>query len=229
MIKKYIPNSITLLNLFIGCTAIAYVLTGAADATTLTGLVLAALFCDFADGAVARGLGVHSELGKQLDSLADMVSFGVLPSVLVFHLLYAGDTARFWLALPAFLIAVFSGLRLAMFNIDTRQSETFIGLATPASTTFVVGLFYMMKTYEWAKIDSLYLYIIIIVISLLLVAPIPMFSNKFKGSAWRGNEVRYLFMAISLSSLAIFKIAAFAPLIILYILISLLINSLAKK
>ena len=228
MIKKNIPNVITLLNLLIGCSALAYIFVGAADATVVTYFVLAALFCDFADGAVARALNVHSELGKQLDSLADLVSFGVVPGALFFHLLYVGEAANFWLALPAFSITVFSGLRLAMFNIDTRQSDVFIGLATPASTTFVVGLYYLIQKYEWARFANIYLYLIIIVLSLLLVAPLPMFSNKFKGSAWRGNEVRYAFMGISLVSLAVFQVAAFAPLIILYICLSLTIRLLYK-
>ncbi len=228
MIKKNIPNAITLLNLFIGCSALAYIFVGAADAIVVTYFVLAALCCDFADGAVARALNVHSELGKQLDSLADMVSFGVVPGALFFHLLYAGVAANFWLALPAFLVTVFSGLRLAVFNIDTRQSDVFIGLATPASTTFVVGLYYLIQKYEWARLANVYLYLIIAVLSLLLVAPVPMFSNKFKGSAWRGNEIRYAFMGIALVSLAIFQVATFAPLIILYICLSLIINILNK-
>jgi CDP-diacylglycerol--serine O-phosphatidyltransferase len=182
-------------------------------------LIFAAGLCDFADGLVARWLGVHSELGKQLDSLADMISFGLVPGAVMFKMLYIGTNDFRWASI-GFLITVFSALRLAIFNLDTRQSDSFIGLATPASTMLVMGTWmWVENSFDYFKYQYL-LMIMTVIVAALLVVPIPMFSNKFKGSSLKGNELRYLFLAISVFGIAWQGRFAFAPIVLLYLAIS---------
>ena len=216
--KQHIPNLITLCNLFCGTCAIACIFLGYWEA--IFPLIFMALLFDFADGFVARALNVHSDLGKQLDSLADMVSFGVVPGCMLFNMLYTANYNSIYWGAPGFVVTLFSAVRLAKFNLDTRQSDVFIGLATPACTTFVLGLWIIAKGgYTWAG-QSGFLYCMIPVLSYLLVAEIPMFSNKFKGMQWKQNEIRYLFALLTVLSLAIFGTFAFAPLVALYVLTS---------
>ena len=182
----------------------------------------------------ARMLDVKSELGKELDSLADMVSFGVVPGAIIYMLLVRGLDKNFvefpqyliLAALPAFLITVFAALRLAKFNLDTRQTESFIGLNTPSCTIFTVGLmliyhydFYGLKEFV---INPLFLYPTILVLSYLLIAELPMFSFKFKNFQWAGNESRFLFILLSLLFLFVFKEVAFSLIIMLYVLFAVL-------
>ena len=232
---KHIPNIITLINLFCGCAAIISVLYGQFVAT-FWWLFVAGLM-DYLDGLVARWLKIHSPLGKELDSLADMVSFGVAPGAILYMLLVTGlqkegnishlqnSFALFLPALPAFILSAFSALRLAKFNLDTRQSENFIGLPTPASTVFIVGL---LLIYEYNSLgmadfvcNPIVIYFIVIVFSYLLVAEIPMFSLKFKSSQWKGNEVRYLFILLMIILFFTIKQAAFSVIIFLYIIFAL--------
>ena len=138
MIKKNIPNVITLFNVFFGCCAV--VATMDYKPHLAIWFIFAAAICDFADGLVARSLQVHSPLGKELDSLADMISFGLVPGVIMFKMLYIGTQHNYILSSMGFIVTIFSALRLAIFNVDTRQSEVFIGLATPASTVLVAGV-----------------------------------------------------------------------------------------
>lgn len=182
--KKHIPNVITLLNLFFGCCALLCIFSSdTQNAAIFIGL---ALLADFLDGGVARALGVSSPLGVQLDSLADMVSFGLVPGAIVYQLL-RGDEAHLkvelvWAAMPAFLLTLFSCLRLAKFNIDTRQTTYFIGLATPSNTIFFVGIMLAENNMQYAfyvwLFNPLVLYALTILFSYFLVAEIPMFSFK---------------------------------------------------
>jgi len=228
--KKYIPHIITATNLFFGCCAVVSVLYG--------GFVEAFVFlflgglCDFADGFVARLLNVRSELGKELDSLADMVSFGVVPGAILFTLLNDGTPTTIGdetldelaIGLPGFLLTVFAGIRLAKFNLDTRQTEEFIGLPTPSATMFVTGLMliYHFDTFGGRELvsNTYFLYGVIILFSFLLISEIPMFSLKFKGGQWKGNEVRYIFMLLAVGMLPFLREASFSILIVLYVLFS---------
>ncbi len=191
---------------------------------------------DYADGLIARALGVNSELGKELDSIADMVSFGVVPGMIVYKLIsiHFGDgDSMCYFALPGFIVSVFSGLRLARFNLDTRQSDDFIGLATPSTTLFFVGLMliYHFNSFGWAEaLTNPYLLIpLVLLFSFLMVSEIKMFSFKFKGFKWKGNENRFIFVAISIALLVFLKEAAFATAVLLYVLINITLYLFSKK
>ncbi|MBK6947431.1 MAG: CDP-diacylglycerol--serine O-phosphatidyltransferase [Haliscomenobacter sp.] len=226
--KKAIPNAITLANLLAGMLAVVFLVYG--QLKVAVGLVLIALFADFLDGAVARWLKVNSPLGKELDSLADVVSFGVAPGVMLYGLISAGYSGGAWpsavdyAALPAFLLAPFAALRLGKFNLDERQSEAFIGLPTPASALFVCGLvlLYLKPHPGWAEVflHPLALYAVTGLLSALMIAEIPMFSLKMKHFGWAGNEIKYIFAGISLVLLALWRETALTAIILLYISLS---------
>lgn len=227
--KKHIPNTITLINLFCGCCALVSVFNEMYVAVFW--FLFFGGLADYADGFVARYLKVNSLLGKELDSLADMVSFGVVPGAIVYMMLFNHPlTADYYfqqinlMALPAFLITVFSALRLARFNIDTRQSEDFIGLNTPSVTMFVTGLMliFHFDSFGLGEIvfHPYFLYPIIIVLSYLLVAELPMFSMKFKGMKWKGNERRIVFLFLAFTSFAFLLEVSFSLMIALYVLFS---------
>jgi CDP-diacylglycerol--serine O-phosphatidyltransferase len=223
--KKHLPNAITLINLLCGCGALVAVF-GAQPMAAVWWLTAAAV-ADFADGAVARALGVHSPLGQQLDSLADMVSFGVVPGAMLYFMLKenlpAGIPAE--IALAGFVVSVFSGLRLGKFNLDTRQTENFIGLPTPASTILVTGLWliYHFDSYGSGHFlgQSWVIISFVAIISALLVSEIPMFSLKIKAGGWQGNQIKYIFVAISILLLFLLHWAALAAIIVIYVLINL--------
>ncbi|HQU60758.1 MAG: CDP-alcohol phosphatidyltransferase family protein [Phaeodactylibacter sp.] len=225
--KRHVPNAITLLNLFLGCCAAGSVFYG--QFVQAFWFVFAAVLADYGDGLIARMLGVHSELGKELDSLADMVSFGVVPGVIYYKLLAIGlgHEAAEGLqiaALPGFVLSVFSGLRLAKFNLDTRQAEGFLGLPTPSSTMFTVGvmLIYHFNSFglgAWV-VSPLFLYCCIGGLSYLLLSEIPMFNFKFKSFRWAGNEIKYIFAAMAVAALLLAREAAFSIVVVLYILFS---------
>lgn len=227
--KKHIPNTITLINLFCGCCALVSVFNEMYVAVFW--FLFFGGLADYADGFVARYLKVNSILGKELDSLADMVSFGVVPGAIIYMMLFNHPlTTGYYfqqinlMALPAFLITVFSALRLARFNIDTRQSEDFIGLNTPSVTMFVTGLMliYHFDSFGFGEIvfHPYFLYPIIIVLSYLLVAELPMFSMKFKGMKWKGNERRIIFLILAFTSFAFLREVSFSLMIALYVLFS---------
>jgi CDP-diacylglycerol--serine O-phosphatidyltransferase len=225
-ISRHIPNLLTCGNLFSGCVASVFGLIGDYRMALLF-IVLGATF-DFFDGMTARLLHVSGPLGKELDSLADDITFGFAPSAIVFSLMWMVDYPEWlqpvWDYLPysAFLIAVFSALRLGKFNIDPRQSSSFIGLPTPANALFWASL--AAGSQDFLVSDSfnvVWLLALVIVMSLLLVAEIPMFSLKFKHLSWRDNRVSYLFLAVCVPLLFIFKISAFAAIIVWYIALSL--------
>ena len=185
---------------------------------------------DYCDGMVARALDVKSTLGKELDSIADMVSFGVLPGAIIYMLLvlgggYSPDIFQFR-GTPGFLLAAFAGLRLAKFNLDTRQSEDFIGLNTPACTIFVVGLMLIHQYNSYGLgdfvVNTYFLYAVTILFSYLLVSEIPMVSFKFKNFKWKGNERRIIFILMAFVLLLLVHEVAFSLHILLYVLFSIL-------
>jgi len=223
MIKKHIPNGITCLNLFSGCIAVYYGFQGNFSAA-MVAVLLSALF-DFLDGFAARMLHAYSPMGKELDSLADVISFGLAPGAIAFSLLSAAEIPG-WLTYSAFLIPVFSGLRLAKFNIDERQTSSFLGLPVPANAIFWIGAGY---TYNELFINQPYILIVcIVVFSLLLVSEIPMFSLKFKNLKWKDNVVPFIFLIVTVILIIALRFDAPAPVIIWYIALSVAL-SLGKK
>jgi CDP-diacylglycerol--serine O-phosphatidyltransferase len=240
MIKKQIPNTITLLNLVCGCLAIISTFHKTFELTAT--LVILAAVLDFFDGFAARLLKVNSEMGKQLDSLADMVTFGVVPGFVMYQLIifdigsssaYIGPNEPVWsLAYIALVIPVFSAYRLAKFNIDTRQSDSFIGLPTPANALFICFLPMLMIPDGNAIADFLlkpYVLVAICIIqSYLMIAEIPLIALKFKKFSFAGNEWRYVLIILGFILLVLLKQKAVPLIIILYVILSLLQNNLSK-
>lgn len=234
-LKKHIPNAITSLNLISGCVGILLVFRGSVELAALM-IVLAALF-DFMDGMAARLLHVHSDIGKELDSLADLVSFGVLPGALVFVIL-EDSSLPLWACCFALLIPVFSAIRLAKFNLDTRQSESFLGLPVPANALFWVGvtLLGISETTNHFNLilksvfnQPLIIIILTVVLSLLLVSELPLFSLKFKNIKWVKNQTRYIFLGLALVLLILLGVGALPIIIVMYVLISIFDNLLGIK
>ncbi len=215
--KNHIPNAITCLNLFSGCVGIVFAFNGQLEWASAA-ILISAVF-DFFDGMIARLLKAYSEIGKELDSLADMVSFGVLPSVIIFQLFQQApliEPLHPYLDYSAFLIAVFSGLRLAKFNIDHRQTENFIGLPTPANAK--EGSFFLASYI----MNPFFLFIFSLGMGLLLVSEIPLMSLKFKNLDFNQNIYRYSLLAISLICIVFFKFAAVPIIIFIYIILSII-------
>jgi len=224
--KKHIPNTITLFNLFCGCCAVMNIFYG--NFTLAVWLLVAATGFDFLDGLVARALKVSSPVGKELDSLADMVSFGVAPGAIMYMLLlrnWVTDYANvfYWPATIGFVITLFSCVRLAKFNLDTRQTDSFIGVPTPAATIFVIGLLmiYINNSFGLAQYLTPALLIpTVLILSYLLVVELPLFSLKFKKFTWKGNEIRFIFLLLSIGLLIGLKEVAFSLIIVIYVLMS---------
>ena len=217
MIKKHIPNFITCLNLFSGCVAVLLAFKGNYQGAFIAILIAAVL--DFLDGFAARALKAYSPMGKELDSLADVISFGMAPGAIVFSLLSETNTFE-WLPYLAFLIPICSGLRLAKFNIDERQTSAFIGMPTPANAIFWGGLAF---SYSGLLVQNYWVLIVLAVLfSYLLVAEIPMFALKVKNLAWKDNQIQYIFLLVTIILLVVFQLNAFAPIIGWYILLSVL-------
>lgn len=182
--------------------------------------VWAACVFDFLDGFAARMLSVSSPIGKELDSLADVVSFGVLPSLVMYKMIAASSTAE---ALPyiGFLIAVFSALRLAIFNVDETQRDSFKGLNTPANTLFITSLpLIHNQVGDWLY-QTWVLIGITIIFSFLLVSRIEIFALKFKNFNWADNKIRFTFLILSVLLLASLQLVGIPLIIILYIMLSL--------
>ncbi len=224
-IVKNIPNSITCLNLLSGCFACIFAFQGQYDWVALC-IGLSALF-DFLDGMAARLLHAYSPLGKELDSLADLISFGLAPGLMVMHLMAYNSTFhgmaeyQSWWALSALLIPVFSALRLAKFNIDTRQTTSFIGLPVPANALFWIGICQTVLRME-SPVCGYAIVALVIIFSLLLVSEIPMFSLKFKNLKWKEHYLRYIIIAVAAICLISLGLAGLAATIGLYIVLSLL-------
>jgi len=235
-LKKLVPSLLTCLNLLCGCVAIVSAFNN--NLVWAAYLVFIAAFFDLLDGLAARALNAYSEFGKQLDSLADMVSFGLVPGVVMFKifqypfngLLEGGGILPILLMFYPFLITIFSALRLAKFNIDVRQTESFIGLNTPANTILIVSWPLIIQSGQaafTAFILNPYVMIVLITLqSYLLIAEIPMFSFKMKSLGWKGNEIRYIFLGVAVVLLATFLFAAIPLIIFFYVLLSFLLNKL---
>lgn len=225
-----LPNLVTLCNLACGCAAVQYAFHWNPNAAFW--FIAAAAVFDFLDGAVARLTGQYSEVGKQLDSLADVVSFGVAPSAVLFALFqadnYLWDNWIYEWSVPytVFAVALFSALRLAKFNVDETQSEEFTGLPTPAAALAIAAL---ARTVAWdtefqhiapTGMPNELLIVLAAVASYLLVSPLRMFSLKFKSFGWRGNELRYMFLAASAVLVATLGVGGVAAAVGLYIAMS---------
>ncbi len=257
-IRRHVPNAITLLNLFSGSIAVIFAVKGQLELTAIC--VMLGIFFDFFDGLAARLLKVQSELGLQLDSLADMVTSGVAPGIVMFQLLnrsvdkndwratelqsfYArtlgregiiGDSNVFdFMVLPSgyallgLLIILASAYRLAKFNIDTRQTTSFIGLPTPANTLLIVSLplILFFGPPEWVEaiiLNKWFLISLTFLSCYLLNAEIPLFALKFKTWDFGANKLRYIFLIITLVLLLVFKFLAVPCVILMYVLLSLI-------
>jgi CDP-diacylglycerol--serine O-phosphatidyltransferase len=224
-LKKHLPNALTCVNLLCGCIALTFIFGG--------NLVVAAYFvgiaavADFFDGLVARALRVSSPIGKDLDSLADMVSFGVVPGAILFKLLahaaeYGGMPV--WSVYLGFIVSIFSALRLAKFNNDTRQTTSFIGLPTPACTLVVASLPLILANDVFGLkniiLNPLVLIALTVLLSGLLVAELPLFALKFKNLQWRGNRRRFIFVGLALGLVLWLKAAGVPLAVLLYVLLS---------
>ena len=239
---KQIPNIITSLNLLCGCVAIMFAVSG--DLVSASFFAFAGIFLDFFDGLAARVLNAQSQVGLQLDSLADVVTSGVLPGIVMVQLLSEAltgtsldistifsDTANStsiesYLPFIGLLIAVASGYRLAKFNVDTRQTTSFIGLPVPANTLLILSLPLIISFQASQQITEViltpwFLIIITLVSCLLLNAEIPLFGLKFKTWNFKDNAVRYLFLIASILLLVVLKFIAIPIIIFSYILVSL--------
>lgn len=226
-IKKHIPNAITCCNLLCGCAATGFAFGCEFDAAFFL-IILGAIF-DFFDGFAARLLHVSSPIGKELDSLADVITFGFAPAAITFMLIDVPIDVMQWkiVSFAAFLIAAFSALRLAKFNIDERQTYGFIGLPTPANALFwgSLGILLPAINYpDWFTFEILVplLLLGVFISCWLLVSEVPMFALKFKNYGWRGNELRYSFIAVSALLLAVLGLGGFSAVIVLYVVLSVL-------
>ena len=239
---QQIPNIITLGNLFCGCCAFVCLLSGRPDLTPW--FLFASFVCDYGDGMAARALKISSPLGKELDSLADVVSFGVVPGGMLYLLLsnvlgQPGDGGsvvqghsldRFFspvcvAALPAFILSMCAAMRLAKFNLDTRQTGYFIGLTTPACTVFVLGIFlgvqWNLLGLRGVLLNAWLLYGLVPVLSFLMLSEIPMFGMKIKKLDLKTNVFNLVFVALFLLMVVFLKELSFSAAVLLYVVLSL--------
>lgn len=242
-IKKYIPNLITLANLTCGLLALTFVFSGLYELTLI--FVVLGVFFDFFDGFFARLFNVTGDLGKQLDSLADMVTSGVVPGVVMVSMLTVAydldfgeiqNANKVTLFLPyiGFVLTLAACYRLAKFNVDTRQTSSFIGLPTPAMSLFIVSLPVIQLYTEYDFIENLldnhyFLIAVTLLLSYLMNAEISLFSLKFKNYKWKENSFKYLLIISSLVLLITLNLVAIPVIILTYILLSVVNNSFSKK
>lgn len=240
--KKYIPNIITSLNLLCGCVAILFAVSG--DLISAAFFVFFGIFFDFFDGLAARLLNAHSDVGLEFDSLADVITSGVAPAIVMVQLLneaFFGSTLNIaetfssdgwntgltnYFPLIGLLIAVASGYRLAKFNVDTRQTSSFIGLPTPANTILILSLplILQFQASEWVEsiiLNKWFLIGLTILSSILLNSELRLFGLKFKTWDFKSNAIRYMFLLLCLVLLVLLKFMAIPIIILLYIVLSL--------
>jgi CDP-diacylglycerol--serine O-phosphatidyltransferase len=224
-ITRHIPNAITCLNLFSGC--VACVMAFEANYMWAALFILLSSVFDFLDGLSARVLKAYSPMGKELDSLADDISFGVAPALIVFSLFKEVYYPEFltgikaYIPYVAFLIAVFSALRLAKFNIDDRQTGSFIGLPVPANALFWASLTVGAHDFLTSPhFNAIWLTLLVVLFSGLLVSEIPMFALKFKNLSWAANKTAFVFLLVCVPLLVFLQIGGFAVCIVWYILLS---------
>ena len=242
VLASYIPNFITLINLFMGCLSIVFAFQG--KLMMAASLIFVAGLFDFFDGFAARALKAYSEMGKSLDSLADQVSFGLAPSVILYQILilavvrlnpaYTFENAsllEYAVTFSAFLIAAFSALRLAKFNIDERQTNSFIGVPTPANAFLIASFPFILANSEAGKEILLNIYVLIpliVFLSLLLTSEIPMLSLKIKNLKWEDNKALFVLSGVSFLLLIFLKTMAIPFIFCTYLIISMVDNSLKK-
>ncbi len=235
--KKHIPNLFTLANLCCGVLA-SIVIIQESDYTTAAYLVLVGAGFDFLDGLVARALNVAGELGKQLDSLADMVTFGLVPGLIAMSLCsdfdssYGNNLGTNWMVIVPIIITLMSAMRLAIFNISTDQTDSFKGVPVPANTLFWIGMPFLL---EYLEVYNIWVVIALSVISAIwLVMNYTMLALKFKSYGLKGNHGRWLLVVLSIGTLIILTtitgnmLIALPIIIILYLIVSVINNSLSK-
>ncbi len=225
--RKHVPNALSCLNLFSGCVGI--VLAFEDKLVYAAFVIIFATIIDFFDGLAARVLKAYSATGEQLDSLADIVSFGILPSTIIYEMFMRSELHSSiggqYLNYMAFLIAVFSALRLAKFNIDPRQSENFIGLPTPANALVIASLpgISIEDNFlaQWIQ-SPVFLAIFTLVMAFLLVSELPLFSFKFRNGSWNDNKFRYILLVTGSILILFLKFTAFPIIFFLYLILSLI-------
>ncbi len=233
-IERHIPNILTSGNLLCGAFAIFFALHGMIQVATW--LILAGALFDFSDGFAARLLKAYSEIGKELDSLADLVTFGVAPSAIYSTYIKYYITGSFftpvqhltamqlvWVLAP-FILAAFAAFRLAKFNLDTRQTESFLGLTTTATGIFTASLGYMLvdnpEYFTWLRPS--FVIGLVMFFCVMLVSEVPMFSLKFKNFRWKGNEDRFVLLIMAIVAFVVLNVGGLAPVILYYIVFSLI-------
>ena len=239
--KKHIPNFITLLNLLCGCIAIVFIFNS--NLAMASYLIFIAAIFDFLDGLASRVLHVKSDIGKELDSLADIISFGLVPGFIMMKLLQSSSevtemNSKLAIVIPylALLIPVFSSLRLAQFNIDSRQTDRFIGLPTPANAILIASFPLILKhNSTFTGIDtgflqslinnSWFIIVMTLLLSYLLVAELPLMSLKFKKGDKQTNQPKYFFIGLTLILIIVFNFVAIPFAFLLYFLISVFLKS----
>ena len=234
-----IPNYLTLLNLSCGVLSSAFIVSSNGNVTTQTVtivmiLMIISLVADFLDGMVARLLKQSSPIGGELDSLADCISFGMVPGLMLFAMfnhgaesfLFENETLKISaISLFALLVPAFSALRLAKFNLDEEQTTYFKGLATPSNTLFIFSIFSMFYNNGQIinpSVDPYILIAISIIFSILLIIDLPLFAFKIKGLGWAENNYKYIFLILTIGLLIAFQIAAIPLIILIYVLISII-------
>ncbi|OJV16551.1 MAG: CDP-diacylglycerol--serine O-phosphatidyltransferase [Dyadobacter sp. 50-39] len=233
MIRRNIPNALTCGNLLCGCIGVVEAFHNNLLLSCI--LIGIALIFDFLDGFIARLLKATSPIGRDLDSLADMVTFGLLPAIILYQLLMQSipDLFGIWKAYPAFIIAVFSAIRLAKFNNDPRQSDSFIGIPTPANAMLIASLPLIVHTESdfWKDIiiNTNNLLILSAIMSYALVMELPLIALKFKQFSWKGNEARFILIGVTLVLLATLKFLAIPAILIVYVLLSVAANVMKKQ
>lgn len=234
-IKNNLANAITLGNLFSGCVGAVHLIIG--DYQTAAICIILSLVLDFFDGFIARALKANSNLGTQLDSLADMVSFGLIPGLAMFKMLEPSGTELLGIDLPfeikylGFFITLFSCLRLAIFNLDEDQRYYFKGLNTPSNTILIFGIFYAFKenqSFSFLFENEIYLLILTVVSSWILISPIRMIAMKFKSMKIQDNYPKIALLIGSILILILFKTVGIPLVILYYIFISLIFQKQLK-
>lgn len=230
-IKRYIPNFFTLLNLFSGCIALIYISNFRFDYAFYA--VCTGIFFDFFDGFFARKFGVSGALGVQLDSLADMVTCGVVPGITMVYMLngdYAHTPINGYLPYFGFVITLASCYRLAKFNIDTRQTDSFIGLPTPANALFIMSLpFFVDTNYSTLLFNTYTLIVITLLSAYIMNAELPLFSLKIKNFSVQKYKLQIGFLLLSMLLLIVFQVKAVPFIIVFYVAISAIKNVWVKK
>jgi len=245
-LKKHIPNLITLLNLFSGSIAVYFAANNNLELAAY--FVLLGIFFDFFDGLAARLLKVQGELGKQLDSLADVVTSGVAPGIVMMQLLLKASKNKHWdffiptnqetfifsapflIALIGLVITLGAAYRLAKFNLDERQTSSFIGLPTPAAALVVISfpliLVYSNSSFSNVLIGNIWFLIgLTLLLTYLMNAEIPLFSLKFKNFSWKKDFIKIVFIVITILFIILIKFMAIPMIILVYVLLSLIDNS----